>query len=236
MRHHTLWMLSLGLLGITTLNGCSIVAGAMAPELSENSVATMLLPSVALGAKMRRNDRQDSWEYNGTRDARIRLYHKNSAGSFAYADTVCKPGKKARKVEVGTGLTDQMRSLTNSNKNIKLGMPETEYSRRIFADKQLLGHRFYREWAVEGGHPVTVGMSDLHVGNRMETSGGMVYRTRDKSCQNRVYFTPQAGVDYEVEMSTLEEGRCGMRVMKLLPKADGRVKVEEVPTSACGAE
>lgn len=219
-------------LTLLPLSGCGIMLGAVNPSLADNKAVSLLLPHAKLGAKMTKEKEPDSYVYEATRDARIRLYHKNSAGSAAFADASCSKKKKHRYVEVGLGLGDQFRSISDRNKNISLGIPETEYSRKTMSAKQLFGHRFFREWAVEGGKPVTLLVGDLKPGSRLE-SGGYVTTTKDISCQKMITFTPEAGADYEMEINTIQEGGCGIRVTKV-EKKSGNVSATPIPISLCG--
>lgn len=217
-------------LSVLSLSGCGAVIGAVNPSLADNTAVSLLFPQVHLGAKIMKPKEPDAYIYKAERDARIRLYHKNSAGSAAFADATCSKSKKHRHIEVGVDVGDQLRSMGNRNQNISLGMPETEYSRKTMSAKQLLGHRFFREWAVEGGKPVTLNMGDVRPGTYM---GAGTVGTRGYSCSKMITFIPQAGADYEMEINTIEEGGCGIRVTQVVQSKTGTVTANPIPVDAC---
>jgi len=107
---------------------------------------------------------------------------------------------KSVEVNVGGGLGDAFGSFLRMSKNESIGMAETESTRNLASRDGILSKAFYREFVIPAGKQVEVRNAFIgltNVGSNPATGRTTVQR-QGNCASDTVFFTPQAGKDYEV--------------------------------------
>ena len=141
-----------------------------------------------------------SQHYNPNDSARIRLFGQNGRPSIMVVQIGKDTDAKSVEVNVGGGLGDAFGSLLLMSKNESIGIAETESTRNLASKNGILSKAFYREFVIPAGKQVKVrnafiGLTSV---NSNPVTGRTIVQSQSNCTSDTVFFTPQAGKDYEV--------------------------------------
>ena len=141
-----------------------------------------------------------SQHYNPNESARIRLFGQNGRPSIMVVQIGQGADAKSVEVNVGGGLGDAFGSLLRMSKNESIGIAETESTRNLASRDGILSKAFYREFVIPAGKRVEVRNAFIGLTNvdSNPATGRTIVQWQGNCTSDTVFFTPQAGKDYEV--------------------------------------
>ncbi|QHE93261.1 hypothetical protein PI93_011430 [Pandoraea fibrosis] len=154
-----------------------------------------------------------SQQYDPSNSARIRLFGQNGKSTSM---TVEVSQGEFVEVNVGGSTGDAFSSFFGTVKNESIGISETENTKNIQQNSDLLSKIFYREFVIPAGRELQVKNSFITVGNFFHNPDGSIKSIKNKKrCSSEIVsFVPKPGKDYEV--GSYSNGReCSVMVFEI---------------------
>lgn len=154
-----------------------------------------------------------SQQYDPSNSARIRLFGQNGKPTSM---TVEVSQGETVEVNVGGSMGDAFSSFFGTVKNESIGISETENTKNIQQNSNLLSKVFYREFVIPAGRELQVRNSSITLGNFFHNPDGSIKRIENQErCSSQIVsFVPEPGKDYEV--GSYRNGReCSVMVFEI---------------------